>query len=190
MGVCFLGGFGFFFFFFCLKLPNFKVKKKFNICNTWHKYSALDVPGGPVVEDSVNAEGSASMPMFPGQGAEIPRAARGDQISESLYQFSSLKKRYIYTYIYSLIFLSVSWILLHAIALTYIYMEKFLKEGTGNCWLCLFLRRTRGPKGESQLGFYTPFVHWNFFYYSLVAQRLQRPGFDPWVGKIPWRRKW
>ena len=31
---------------------------------------------------------------------------------------------------------------------------------------------------------------------SLVAQRLsvclecRRPGFDPWVGKIPWRRKW
>ena len=31
---------------------------------------------------------------------------------------------------------------------------------------------------------------------SLVAQRLNfclqcgRPGFDPWVGKIPWRRKW
>ena len=31
---------------------------------------------------------------------------------------------------------------------------------------------------------------------SLVAQRLQhlpamwRPGFDPWVGKIPWRRAW
>ena len=32
---------------------------------------------------------------------------------------------------------------------------------------------------------------------SLVAQRLKplclqcgRPGFDPWVGKIPWRRKW
>ena len=53
-----------------------------------------------MVEDSVNAEGSASMPMFPGQGAEIPRAARGDQISESLYQFSSLKKNtYIHIYI-------------------------------------------------------------------------------------------
>ena len=31
---------------------------------------------------------------------------------------------------------------------------------------------------------------------SLVAQRVKgclqggRPGFDPWVGKIPWRRKW
>ena len=31
---------------------------------------------------------------------------------------------------------------------------------------------------------------------SLVAQTvkrlsaMQRPGFDPWVGKIPWRRKW
>ena len=188
MGVCFggvLGGF------FCLKLPHFKVKKKFNICNTWHKYFALDVPGGPVVEDSVNAEGSASMPMFPGQGPEIPRAARGDQISKSLYQSSCFKKNtYIYIYIYSLIFLSVTWILLHAITLTCIYMEKFLKEGTGNCYLCLFLRRTRGPKGKFQLWFYTPFVYWNFFYYSLVAQRLQRPGFDPWVGKIPWRRKW
>ena len=60
-----------------------------------------------MVEDCVNAEGSASMPTFPGQGAEIPRAARGDQISKSLYQFS-LKKKKIYIYIYSLIFLSVS----------------------------------------------------------------------------------
>ena len=29
---------------------------------------------------------------------------------------------------------------------------------------------------------------------SLVAQRIclqcRRPGFDPWVGKTPWRRKW
>ena len=31
---------------------------------------------------------------------------------------------------------------------------------------------------------------------SLVAQMVKnlpecgRPGFDPWVGKIPWRRKW
>ena len=27
---------------------------------------------------------------------------------------------------------------------------------------------------------------------SLVNNRLQcrRPGFDPWVGKIPWRREW
>ena len=30
---------------------------------------------------------------------------------------------------------------------------------------------------------------------SLVAQRVKRlqcwrPGFAPWVGKIPWRRKW
>ena len=45
---------------------------------------------------------------------------------------------------------------------------------------------------------------WIFFFYcslflfwaSLVVQRLSvclqcgRPGFDPWVGKIPWRRKW
>ena len=22
------------------------------------------------------------------------------------------------------------------------------------------------------------------------ARRCKRPGFDPWVGKIPWRRKW
>lgn len=46
------------------------------------------MPGGPVVEDSVNAEGMASMPMFPGQGAQITCAARGDQISKSLYQSS------------------------------------------------------------------------------------------------------
>ena len=33
--------------------------------------------------------------------------------------------------------------------------------------------------------------------YSVVAQRVKslclqcgRPGFDPWVGKIPWRRAW
>ena len=37
-----------------------------------------------------------------------------------------------------------------------------------------------------------------YLWASLVAQRLKRlpipecgrPGFDPWVGKIPWRRKW
>ena len=35
-----------------------------------------------------------------------------------------------------------------------------------------------------------------YFWSSLVAQRLKihlqcgRPGFDPWVGKIPWRRAW
>ena len=46
---------------------------------------------------TANAEGTASVPMFPGQGAEIPRAARGVQISKSLYQSSWLKKN---TYIY------------------------------------------------------------------------------------------
>ena len=25
---------------------------------------------------------------------------------------------------------------------------------------------------------------------SLVAQMVKNPGFNPWVGKIPWRRKW
>ena len=25
---------------------------------------------------------------------------------------------------------------------------------------------------------------------SLICQRYKRRGFDPWVGKIPWRRKW
>ena len=35
-----------------------------------------------------------------------------------------------------------------------------------------------------------------YFWASLVVQlvknlpALQRPGFDPWVGKIPWRREW
>ena len=35
-----------------------------------------------------------------------------------------------------------------------------------------------------------------YSYTSLVAQTVRclstmwRPGFDPWVGKIPWRRKW
>ena len=45
------------------------------------------------------------------------------------------------------------------------------------------------------------FTH-GFSHHRLVAQRLKhlpgmqetreckRPGFDPWVGKIPWRRKW
>ena len=37
---------------------------------------------------------------------------------------------------------------------------------------------------------------YEIYWASLVAQRLKhlpgiwRPGFDPWVGKIPWRRKW
>ena len=36
-----------------------------------------------------------------------------------------------------------------------------------------------------------------FIWASLVAQMVKtlpvmqkKPGFDPWVGKIPWRRKW
>ena len=23
-----------------------------------------------------------------------------------------------------------------------------------------------------------------------AVQEMQRPGFDPWIGKIPWRRAW
>ena len=34
-------------------------------------------------------------------------------------------------------------------------------------------------------------VHLLYVWASLVAQRLKRlPGFDPWLGRIPWRRKW
>ena len=38
--------------------------------------------------------------------------------------------------------------------------------------------------------------HYDLLWDSLVAQKVKlcpqcrRPGFDPWVGKIPWRRKW
>ena len=33
---------------------------------------------------------------------------------------------------------------------------------------------------------------WHFGWWSFSIIRLQcgRPGFNPWVGKIPWRRKW
>ena len=43
-------------------------------------------------------------------------------------------------------------------------------------------------KSHMVIDFYPRFM----LTWSLVAQRLQcgRPGFDPWVGKIPWRRKW
>ena len=36
------------------------------------------------------------------------------------------------------------------------------------------------------------FLSWFVYLGSLVAQCLQcgRPGFDPWVRKIPWRREW
>ena len=47
---------------------------------------------------------------------------------------------------------------------------------------------------------YILFIYHIFLYWaSLVAQQLRiclqcrshrRPGFDPWVGKIPWRRAW
>ena len=42
---------------------------------------------------------------------------------------------------------------------------------------------------------YINIYYWGFVT-SLVAQtnsvclQCRRPGFDPWVGKIPWRRKW
>ena len=77
--------------FFCLKLSHLKVGgKKFNSV-----YVILDIKNIlPRMSLEVqwlktaNAEGTASVPMFPGQGAEIPRAARGVQISKSLYQSS------------------------------------------------------------------------------------------------------
>ena len=37
------------------------------------------------------------------------------------------------------------------------------------------------------------FIYFYITWASLVAQlvkNLRRPGFDPWVGKIPWRREW
>ena len=38
------------------------------------------------------------------------------------------------------------------------------------------------------LGFFTfYFLLWLSF---LLAAQCERPGFDPWVGKTPWRRKW
>ena len=45
--------------------------------------------------------------------------------------------------------------------------------------------------GPSLLGSMTKWISKNS---SLVAQMVnlqcRRPGFDPWVGKIPWRREW
>ena len=40
------------------------------------------------------------------------------------------------------------------------------------------------------------FIHNSSFLGSLMAQMVknlsavQEPGFDPWVGKIPWRKEW
>ena len=42
---------------------------------------------------------------------------------------------------------------------------------------------------------FLPLTFFFFFFASLVAQMVKnlqwgRPGFDPWVGKIPWKRAW
>ena len=47
--------------------------------------------------------------------------------------------------------------------------------------------------GESNIEIYITICKIDSQWASLVAQRLKcLPGmqFDPWVGKIPWRRKW
>ena len=51
-------------------------------------------------------------------------------------------------------------------------------------------------KSQTQLSDWTELNWYSFLGASLIAQlvkislQCRRPGFDPWVGKIPWRRKW
>ena len=55
-------------------------------------------------------------------------------------------------------------------------------------WWILFLSHT------SMLGLSNTYLHSTKTKSKLVASsgclQCGRPGFDPWVGKIPWRRKW
>ena len=55
-------------------------------------------------------------------------------------------------------------------------------------WTCIVHGVTKSRTRLSNFHFFF------FFLASLVAQTIKRlpamPGFDPWVGKIPWRRAW
>ena len=42
-------------------------------------------------------------------------------------------------------------------------------------------------EGQKGMGFYIRFIMWLRFINTMSCGRL---GFNPWVGKIPWRRKW
>ena len=69
-------------------------------------------------------------------------------------------------------------------------------QGTQECvtWVCDYFKLTTIGALESQKEFFASFLTaWGA---SLVAQKVKhllacrRPGFNPWIGKIPWRRKW
>ena len=50
---------------------------------------------------------------------------------------------------------------------------KFLQIHGSQIFICF--RKTKGFPGAQMV---------------VVCPQCKRPGFDPWVGKIPWRRKW
>ena len=57
----------------------------------------------------------------------------------------------------------------------------------------LFLISSASVRSIPFLSFIVPIFAWNFLGGSdskSVCLQCRRPGFDPWVGKIPWRRKW
>ena len=61
------------------------------------------------------------------------------------------------------------------------------------CCCHLFLIFSASGRSISFLSFIVPIFAWNFPGGSdskSVCLQCKRPGFDPWVWKIPWRRKW
>ena len=42
---------------------------------------------------------------------------------------------------------------------------------------------------QTELSFNTPLLPW-WLRWETICLKCWRPGFDPWVRKIPWRRKW
>ena len=51
-----------------------------------------------------------------------------------------------------------------------------------------------GRRNNQALTPWQPRVLWwldsHIYLYVRICLQCRRPGFDPWVGKIPWRRKW
>ena len=57
-----------------------------------------------------------------------------------------------------------------------IFPTQGLNQGPLHCkWILYHLSHQRSPSGKET---------------TCQCRRLKRCGFDPWLGKIPWRRKW
>ena len=61
-------------------------------------------------------------------------------------------------------------------------------SGLENPTGCIVHEVAKSQTGLSNFHFWLP--RWHSGKESACNARHRRPGFDPWVGKIPWRRKW